>query len=69
MKLARYDLAPERKDGFTPNNDIPQNQIRMVNEEALEALFADLKTPEQTIKDAVAQANHLIQRYQRNTNI
>lgn len=69
LKLARVDLAPERQQGFSPNNDIPQNQIRLSNEEALEALFAHLKTPEKATKDAVAKANHLIQRYLQTTSI
>ncbi len=67
LKLARIDLAPQRQHGFKPNNNIPQNQIRMVNDEALEALFANLKTPEKAVKDAVVQADHLVQRYLRNT--
>lgn len=67
LRLARTDLANHAQERPKTNNSIPQHQIRAVNEEALETLFADLKTAEQAANDAVRQANHLIQRYQRNT--
>ena len=44
----------------------PQNQIRTINDEALEAIFAGLKTPKQAMDEAVNQANQKLMRFFRN---
>jgi len=45
----------------------PQNQIRTINDEALEAIFAGIKTPEQALNEAVQRADFAIKRFARNT--
>ncbi len=45
-----------------------QNQIRAINDEALEAIFAGIKSPQQAIDDAVARANQTLRRFARNTS-
>lgn len=44
----------------------PQNLIRAVNDEALEAIFAGSKTATQAIEEAVQRANYLLKRFARN---
>jgi sn-glycerol 3-phosphate transport system substrate-binding protein len=41
-----------------------QNQIRMINEEALEAVFARIKSPKQAMDDAAERANRVLRRQQ-----
>lgn len=56
------------------NNDTPatllgmQNQIRQINDEALEVIFAGIKSPQQAMDDAVNRANHAMLRFRKNTN-
>lgn len=45
-----------------------QNQIRAINDEALETIFAGIKSPEQAMNDAVDRANHALLRFARNTS-
>ncbi|GGI81575.1 glycerol-3-phosphate ABC transporter substrate-binding protein [Legionella impletisoli] len=44
-----------------------QNQLRVINDEALEAIFSGIKTPKQAMDNAVARANHALLRFSRNT--
>lgn len=43
-----------------------QNQIRIINDEELEAIFAGIKSPEQAMNDAVKRANHALLRFENN---
>ena len=45
-----------------------QNQIRAINDEAIETIFAGLHTPKDAMDQAVARANHAQQRFARNTS-
>jgi len=45
----------------------PQNLIRIRNDEALEALFAGIKTPKEALETAVRRANYLLKRFNQNT--
>ena len=45
-----------------------QNQIRAINDEALEIIFAGMKSPEQAMNDAVKRANVVLLRFARNTS-
>ncbi|CZI03643.1 TPA: extracellular solute-binding protein [Legionella pneumophila subsp. pneumophila] len=66
LLLARTDLEdnlPEK-----PYKHMgPQNQIRGINDEVLEAMFADLMSPEEALNEATIRANHLLLRFARNT--
>jgi sn-glycerol 3-phosphate transport system substrate-binding protein len=66
LALAQIDLASQQKDDLLLHLG-PQNQIRTINDEALEAIFAGIKKPKQAIDDAVAQANYSLFRFIRNT--
>ncbi|HAT1867838.1 TPA: extracellular solute-binding protein [Legionella pneumophila] len=66
LLLARTDL----EDNLTekPYKHMgPQNQIRGINDEVLEAMFADLMSPEEALNEATIRANHLLLRFARNT--
>lgn len=45
----------------------PQNQIRMINDEALELIFSGMKQPAQAMDDAVIRSNYVLKRFQLNT--
>ncbi len=67
LRLAQVELAE--------NNDVerilrlgPQNQIRAINDEALEAVFSGMKSPQHAMDDAVMHANHVLQRFARNNS-
>ena len=44
-----------------------QNQIRAINDEALETIFAGIKSPQQAMDEAVIRANYALRRFARNT--
>lgn len=58
--LGNSDLVPSMRVGA-------QNQIRAINDEALEIIFAGIKTPQRAMDDAVARANHALLRFVHNT--
>lgn len=66
LMLARTDLEdnlhikPFKHSG-------PQNQIRGINDEVLEAMFAGLISPEEALREAIARSNHILLRFARNT--
>jgi sn-glycerol 3-phosphate transport system substrate-binding protein len=65
LTLALAELGKkERKNELAV---IPQNQIRLINEEALEAIFANMKTPQKALDEAVLRSNFIISRFLRNT--
>lgn len=66
LVLAQSDLKmnvhdkPLRYEG-------PQNQIRSINDEFLEAMFAGLISPAKALHEASARTNHVLLRFARNT--
>ncbi|MBA2657143.1 MAG: extracellular solute-binding protein [Tatlockia sp.] len=64
LALAQIDLAS--KTAKVQHNSGPQNQIRTINDEALEAIFAGIKTPKQAMDAAVKEANFKLLRFFRN---
>ncbi|ANH13621.1 TPA: extracellular solute-binding protein [Legionella pneumophila] len=66
LLLARTDLEDNLSE--KPYKHMgPQNQIRGINDEVLEAMFADLMSPEEALNEATIRANHLLLRFARNT--
>ena len=45
----------------------PQNQIRGITDEVLEAMFAGLITSPQAMDEAINRSNHVLLRFSRNT--
>jgi len=63
LALAKFELA-------APGIRLSvQNQIRLINDEAVEEIFAGIKTPQQAMDDAVSRANHALFRFMRNTRL
>ncbi|STX51794.1 glycerol-3-phosphate-binding periplasmic protein precursor [Legionella busanensis] len=67
LSLAQKELASTVHQRPFNLATIPQNQIRNINDEALEAIFAGIKTPKVAINDAVTRANFVLARFLRNT--
>ena len=67
LLLARSELMGNQ-DSVSVLRLGAQNQIRVINDEALETIFADIKNPEQAMNDAVGSANHALQRFAHNTS-
>ncbi|MDI9818536.1 MULTISPECIES: extracellular solute-binding protein [unclassified Legionella] len=65
LGIAKLDLANEQDSVAKCSG--PQNLIRAINDEALESIFAGIKTPQQAINEAVARANYTLMRFVRNT--
>ncbi len=67
LLIAKGDL--EGKVSPTPFRHLgPQNQIRGINDEVLEAMFAGLINPEEALNEAVKRADHVLLRFSRNTS-
>lgn len=64
LKLAMQDLQDQE---FINEIRLPQNQLRSINEQALTALFAGLKSAKTAVNDANLRGNHVITRFMNNT--
>nr|HAT8714779.1 extracellular solute-binding protein [Legionella jordanis] len=64
LKLAQIDLAQSQANWTSPIG--PQNLIRTINDEALEAIFAAMKSPQKAMDEAVSRANYSLLRFLRN---
>lgn len=67
LQLARLELI-EKVQTSPGLRSGPQNQIRAINDEALETIFAGIKSPRQAMDDAVIRANHVLMRFALNTS-
>ncbi|MGQ3889064.1 extracellular solute-binding protein [Legionella sp. CNM-1927-20] len=67
LSLAQKELANSIPQKLLNLSTIPQNQIRNINDEAIEAIFAGIKTPKVAMDDAVTRANFALARFLRNT--
>ncbi|MDP1604158.1 MAG: extracellular solute-binding protein [Legionella sp.] len=68
LALAMQDLASIDAHPFKPYG-VVQNQIRTINDEAIEAIFAGIKSPAEAINDAALRANFALMRFARNAGI
>lgn len=64
--LARADLEDNLHTKRIKNPG-PQNQIRIINDEVLEAMFAGLMDSSAALHEAVTRSNHVLLRFVRNT--
>ncbi|ASQ46488.1 extracellular solute-binding protein [Legionella clemsonensis] len=67
VNLARSELA--RQHVSTKLYVGPQNLIRAINDEALEAIFSGMLMPKAAIDHAVSRANYTLMRFNRNTAV
>lgn len=65
LDIARFDLGRKENSPFLCA--IPQNQIRSINDEALEAIFSNTKEARFAMNEAVVRANFAVERFSRNT--
>lgn len=66
LLLARTDLTDNLQSRSLKHLG-PQNQIRSINDEVLEAMFADLISSKEALKESVERSNHILFRFARNT--
>jgi sn-glycerol 3-phosphate transport system substrate-binding protein len=66
LVLARTDLE-DSPIAHSLNHLGPQHQIRGINDEVLEAMFAGLMTSKQAMNESAKRANHVLLRFSRNT--
>jgi sn-glycerol 3-phosphate transport system substrate-binding protein len=66
LLLANQDWNRRTASTLIMSNQSPQNQIRTANDEAIENIFANIKTPEQALADASHRINYLLMRFFRN---
>ncbi|KTD40882.1 extracellular solute-binding protein [Legionella parisiensis] len=66
LLMARADLAGELQEKPLQSFG-PQNQIRSINDEVLEAMFAGLLSPKKAIHESTARTDHILLRFVRNT--
>lgn len=66
LLLARTDLEGNQQSHPIRHSG-PQNQIRGINDEVLEAMFAGLVSSKEALQEAVARSNHILLRFSRNT--
>lgn len=68
LLIAKTDLEDNvvnRQNVFRPIG--PQNQIRSVNDEVFEAMFAGIMNANEAVEESVNRANHILLRFARNT--
>ncbi len=66
LALARIDLE-ESQINHSLKHLGPQNQIRTITDEVLEAMFAGLMTSTDAVETATKRSNHILFRFARNT--
>lgn len=66
LALARIDLNDTHLTRSL-NHLGPQNQLRSITDEVLEAMFADLMTSSQAVQEAASRSDHVLLRFGRNT--
>lgn len=66
LLIARSDLEDNLQAGALKHTG-PQNQIRGINDEVLEAMFAGLISSTDALHEAVERSNHILSRFTRNT--
>lgn len=69
LNLALKDLTHQNLKRADKIYRGPQNQIRSINDEAMEAIFSDKQTSKQALDEAVKRANYALKRFRRNTQI
>jgi sn-glycerol 3-phosphate transport system substrate-binding protein len=68
LAIAKSDLSQSIQERFCFSG-VPQSQIRMINDETIELVFAGIKRPQQAIDEAVSRANFILHRFRQNMKI
>lgn len=66
LDIAALDLGQNTTTSAFPKQG-PQNQIRAINDQMLEAVFSGMTKPAEALNQAVNRANHALLRFRKNT--
>ncbi len=69
LLIARADLNHALLNTQSTSNKVPHNQLRTILDEELEAIFANLASPEEAMNNAVQRSNIAIDRFSKNTAV
>lgn len=69
LNLAREALGHLHQQTLNRGYFGVQNKIRMINDEALEAIFSGMKGPKEAMAEAALRADHALKRFQQNTTV
>lgn len=67
LNLARQELGDLDRQTLNRGDFSMQNQIRMINDEAFEAIFSGIKGPKAAMAEAALRAEHALRRFKQNT--
>lgn len=67
LLIAEHDLASDSNYPMIKMERGPLNFLRTINDEAMEAIFAGIKTPAQAMDEAMLRADYALMRFRRNT--
>ncbi len=67
LQIAKQDLATNSRYPLITTERGPLNFLRTINDEAMEAIFAGIKTPTQAMNEAMLRADYALMRFRRNT--
>lgn len=66
LRIVQKDLEADTQ-AFAMKSLGPQNQIRRINDEVLESLFAGQLNAKQAVHESLARTKHIVERFKRNT--
>ena len=67
LGIAAFDLDNDKEKYHSISQQGPQNQIRAINEQMLEAIFSGMMSTKDAMDNAVLRANHVLRRFKKNT--
>lgn len=67
LGIAAFDLDNDKEEHHQTLQPGPQNQIRAINEQMLEAVFSGMMSTKDAMDNAVLRANHVLRRFKKNT--
>lgn len=74
LHLSNHPILRLIPENFIPNEQTkimvaaPQNQLRRIIDEVMEAFFANSLSPKDTLNNAASRSNHILQRFYKNTH-
>ncbi len=67
LGIAAFDLDNDKEEPHHLLQQRPQNQIRAINDQMLEAIFSGMMSTKDAMNNAVLRANHVLTRFKKNT--
>lgn len=69
LSIAKFDLQMTLANPGMNNASLPMNQVRVINDEALETIFAGIMSPQEALTSSVKRANFALQRFMHNNGM